>query len=228
VKFDVITRDGVRPLQIPVRRLLIAGYTGRDRDAVAAHVEELARHGIAAPKRVPSLFAAVPTRLTTADHIVVHGDRTSGEAEFIITRIGEELFVGIGSDHTDRELESHSIIKSKQVCEKPVGRSLWRADEVKDHWDDIELMATAWDEDGTAVAYQQGTLGMMLSLDDLVAEVEGRVGPLEGDVLYSGTLALQTEDFVCGNRFRAELGDPALKRRLHCEYHVHRLPQLDD
>jgi hypothetical protein len=215
-------------VQVPVRRLLIAGFTGRDQAAVAAHVEELAKHGIAGPKRLPSLFAGVPARVTTDHHIVVQGERTSGEVEFVLTRDDGELLVGIGSDHTDRELETHSIIKSKQVCEKPVGSVWWRAADLLDHWDDLELRATAWSGDGVPHAYQAGPVSEMLHLEALVDEVEGRVGSIEGDVLYSGTLPLLTEDFVCGPRFRAELRDPVTGLQLTCEYVVDYLPVLDD
>jgi hypothetical protein len=228
VKFQVWSDGTFRPLDVPVRRLLIAGFTGRDQAAVAAHVEELAAHGIAGPKRVPSLFAGVPARVTTAPSIVVQGARTSGEAEFIVTRHGGELLVGIGSDHTDRELEAHSIIKSKQVSEKPVGSLLWRASDLDDHWDELQLRAIAWDDGGNEVVYQDGLLTAMMTLPDLVADVEGRVGDITGDVLFSGTLPIATEDFVCGPRFRSELIDPVLRRRLICEYAVEVLPVLDD
>lgn len=228
MKLELHADGAFLPIDVPVRRLLIAGFTGRDQDAVAAHVEELAEHGIAGPKRVPSLFPGVPSRVTTRPSITVHGTRTSGEAEFIVTRRDGQVLVGIGSDHTDRELEAHSIIKSKQVCEKPVGPALWRADDVADHWDQLVLRATAWTADGEEVRYQEGTLDAMLTLDALLEEVESRVGAVEGDILYSGTLPLLTDDFVCGPRFRSDLIDPVLGRRLACEYAVEVLPALDD
>jgi hypothetical protein len=227
VKFQVWSTGTFRSVTVPVRRLLIGGFTGRDQAAVSAHVEELAAHGIAGPKRVPSLFAGVPARVTTSPSIVVQGERTSGEAEFIVTRHDGELLVGIGSDHTDRELEAHSIIKSKQVSEKPVGALLWRATDLE-HWDELQLRSVAWDEDGNEIVYQDGPLTEMMTLDDLVAEVEGRVGDITGDVLFSGTLPIVTDDFVCGPRFRSELIDPVLRRRLTCEYAVEVLPVLDD
>lgn len=228
MQFELQAAGTLTPIEVPVRRLLIAGFTGRDQDAVAAHVDELAAHGIAGPKRIPSLFPGVAARVTTRPAITVHGTRTSGEAEFIVTRRGGEVLVGIGSDHTDRELEAHSIIKSKQVCEKPVGQVMWRADDVATHWDQLVLRATAWTDDGEEVLYQEGTLDTMLTLPALLDEVESRVGDVEGDILYSGTLPLLTKDFVCGPRFRSELVDPVLGRRLVCEYAVEVLPVLDD
>ena len=29
-------------------------------------------------------------------------------------------FVGLGSDHTDRKVESYSVTVSKQMCDKPI------------------------------------------------------------------------------------------------------------
>lgn len=227
VRVELQTRDGARAVDLPVRRLFIAGYTGRDQAAVAAHVKELAEHGIPAPSRVPSLFPGVPARVTTASTIAVVGGRTSGEAEFVATRHDGRLLVGVGSDHTDRQLEAHSVVMSKQVCEKPVGARWWPADELEDHWDELRLVATAWDHD-RPVPYQEGALAQMLPLEALVAEVEARVGPLEGDVVFSGTLPLLAGEFVCGPRFRAELVDPVLGRSLVCEYEVQALSVFDD
>ena len=39
------------PVEFSVRRILVAGYTGRDREQVRAHVAELERQGIASPGR---------------------------------------------------------------------------------------------------------------------------------------------------------------------------------
>ncbi len=36
--------------------------------------------------------------------------------------IGDELFVGVGSDHTDRKAETINVSLSKQMCAKPVSR----------------------------------------------------------------------------------------------------------
>ena len=31
------------------------------------------------------------------------------------------IFVGLGSDHTDRKVETYSVTVSKQMCDKPDG-----------------------------------------------------------------------------------------------------------
>lgn len=228
MRFALETADGTEPIEITPRRLLIAGYTGRDQASVRAHVDEMAAHGVEAPSRIPSLFAAPASLVTTAHRIEVHGDRTSGEAEFILVRHAGALLVGVASDHTDRHLEEHSVIKAKQTCERPVGFTLWRVDDVVDHWDELILRGKAWGEvSSQEILYQEGTLAEMLAPDELLGDVEERVGALDEDVLFSGTLALLTGEFVCGPRFRAELIDPVLDRSLVCDYDVDVLPALD-
>ena len=76
-----------------------------------------------------------------ADGIEVTGDNTSGEAEFIIARIDGENWVGIGSDHTDRELEKQGITIAKQICDKPMGGDFWRYSEVAD-WGTLRRAST--------------------------------------------------------------------------------------
>lgn len=228
MRFDIQNVHGDHDsFEVEVRRVLIAGYTGRDRAAVEAHIDELADHGVAPPKRIPSLFPCVTRRVTSQDRIQVHGAETSGEAEFLTTRHNGELLVSVGSDHTDRGLEAHSVIKSKQVCDKVVSSTWWRAHDVRDHWDKLQLKSTTWVDD-TEIPYQDDVLAHMLPLDDLVAQVEDRVGDIDDDILYSGTFALLTDGFQYGTRFRAELIDPVLNRSLVCDYQVQVLPPLDD
>ena len=45
------------------------------------------------------------------------------------------IFVGTGSDHTDRKVESYSVTVSKQMCDKPIAPVLWDLDDVIGHWD---------------------------------------------------------------------------------------------
>ena len=42
-------------------------------------------------------------------------------------------------------------------------------------------------------------------------------------VIYSGTVAMLTDGFRCGERFRAEMVDPLLERRLVLQYDVNKV-----
>ncbi len=218
--------DSGAALAFTPRRLLIAGYTGRDQAAVAQHIAELREHGIPAPERTPALYALAPDRVTTAETIAVVGDETSGEAEFVLVYSGGELYVGVGSDHTDRGLERQSVSRSKQVCPKPLSGHLWRWASVRERWDGCQLRSWLGEGDGTP--YQQGSVVELMAPDAVWAMVRERVGgDPEGSVVYCGTLPLIGGEFRFERRFQAALIDPAGGRELRCAYTVDVVPDID-
>ena len=114
LKFLLIEKNGSkRPLEFRVRRLLDAGYTGRNQEMVMRHVEELKSHGIAAPDKIPAFYPVPRELVTTDDEIEVLGAQTSDEVEVVFLFERGAVYIGVGSDHTDRELEKISIAKSK-------------------------------------------------------------------------------------------------------------------
>jgi len=210
------------PLALAPRRLLIVGYTGRDQTAVAQHIAELREHGIPAPARTPALYALAPERLTTADTIQVVGNTTSGEGEFVLVFTGDELYVGVGSDHTDRDLERLSVPRAKQVCPKPVSARLWRWADVRATWDRCRLRS--WSDD---TLYQDGSVAELLSPEAILALARDRVGDVTDSAIYCGTLPL-VEGAICfDRRFAAALVDPTAGRELRCAYTVEAVADLD-
>ena len=206
------------PAEIAPEELIIAGWTGRDSAAVQHHIEELAAIGVAPPSTVPLFYRASESLLTTSGRIQVVGATSSGEAEPLVIRHGGALWLGLGSDHTDRALEAYSVAASKQACPKPCAAVLWRWDEVADRLDSIELRS--WiREDGDWVLYQDGTLAKMLPLDQLIAGA----GLGEGAAMLCGTLPA-----IGGVRpspgVRAVMRDPANGREIHLEYEARELP----
>jgi hypothetical protein len=204
------------------RRLLIAGYTGRDQAVVARHIDELREHGIPAPPCTPAVYALTPDRLTTAATISVVGRETSGEAEFLLVLTGGELYVGLGSDHTDRDLERLSIPRAKQVCPKPLASRLWRWADVRDHWDDCLLRS--W-SGGTL--YQEGSVAILLAPDAVLAAVQDRAGDVEDSVIFCGTLPLLGGALRYDTEFAAALSDPVRGRQLRCAYASSVVDDLD-
>src|SRR5947207_15097663 len=71
------------PMQFAVRRVINAGYVGRDQATVRAHIEELQREGVPPPPAVPMLFPLPADTVTTADRIEVTSGQTSGEVEYV-------------------------------------------------------------------------------------------------------------------------------------------------
>jgi 4-hydroxyphenylacetate 3-monooxygenase len=210
------------PLAFEPRRLLIAGYTGRDQAAVARHIAELREHGIPAPARTPALYALAPDRLTTAERIHVVGHDTSGEVEFVLLYTGGELYIAVGSDHTDRALERLHVARSKQVCPKPISRAAWRWAAVRAAWDRCRLRSEV---DGTP--YQEGSVAELLPPDAILDLVRQRVGnDLEDSAIFCGTLPLLGGALRCGVRFTAVLAHPD-GRELCCAYTVAATDDLD-
>lgn len=119
--------------------LIIAGWTGRDRAAVERHIQELAAIGVARPRTVPCFYSLGANLVTTSPAIDVVGHASTGEVEIVLVSLPEGLFVGVGSDHTDRKIETVSISAAKQMCPKPIGPTLWTFNDVESHWDDLIL-----------------------------------------------------------------------------------------
>ena len=92
------------------------GYTGRDRAAVERHIRELEREGVPAPPRVPMCYAVANHLLIQGGGMVeVCGGTTSGEAEPVLLVTPRGVLVGVGSDHTDRQLERQCVARSKNL-----------------------------------------------------------------------------------------------------------------
>ncbi|MEO1111901.1 MAG: DUF2848 domain-containing protein [Pseudomonadota bacterium] len=164
-------------------RLIVAGWTGRDRAAVDHHIEELAEIGVPAPSTVPLYYQCAPALLTQETEIQALGDETSGEAEPFLIKLSGTVWLGLASDHTDRALEAHSVAASKQICAKPVADVLWPLETVNPHLDDLILKS--WiEENGSWVPYQDGKLASILPLEQLMSGA-----PLaEGTAMLCGTL----------------------------------------
>jgi hypothetical protein len=211
--------DRARPVEVEIRQVLLAGYTGRDRTKVEEHVRELAALGVAAPSRIPSIFVVPPALVTTETRVQASGAQTSGEAEFVLLPSQDGLLVGVGSDHTDRAHEAVNVDESKAMCPKPIARQVWRYDEVSAHWDRLELRSWVTDTGGRRL-YQEGRLEALLSVGALLVELAaaGYVD-LAGLAVFGGTLPTHG-GLVYGHRFEVELHDPVLGRRLGCTYDV--------
>jgi hypothetical protein len=206
--------------------LVIAGWTGRDRAAVDRHIEELAAIGVPRPRSVPCFYRVGANLLTTASAIEVAGGASSGEVEVVLVALADGLCVGVGSDHTDRRMETVSATAAKQMCPKPMGRTLWRLDEVEPDWD--QLILRSWvTKDGSRRLYQEGPAARMLSPRDLMSRYVGNDSTLPpGTVMYCGTLAAIGE-IGGGEHFEIELENPKRGRKLQHAYAARRLEIAD-
>jgi hypothetical protein len=218
-----LSLDGASPVTAGIGQLVIAGWTGRDQAALEAHMAELEAIGIARPKTTPIFYRVAASLLTTDAEIQVAGTDSSGEAEAVILSLADGLYIGVGSDHTDRKVEAYNITVSKQACAKPLGPALWRFDEVAEHWDDLRLRS--WTTvGGQRRAYQEGSAAKMRHPFDLMEKYLGAGQKLPaGTAMFCGTLPV-IGALEPGELFEVELEDPVAGRTLSHSYAVATLP----
>ena len=212
-----------RRADIAIGQAVIAGWTGRDADAVEKHIKELEALGVKRPATTPIFYRVAAARLTTDASIEVLGAQSSGEVEFVLLRCEGALWVGAGSDHTDREVEAYGVSVSKQMCEKPIAPLFWRFEDVVPHWDRLLLRSYAV-MDGKRALYQEGSVAAMRHPEDLLARFS-RSGLPEGTLMFCGTLPAHG-GVRPAERFEFELEDPVRARKISHGYDVVSLPIL--
>jgi hypothetical protein len=201
-----------------IAELVIAGWTGRDEQALRKHIKELEEIGVKPPKSTPVFYRVAAGLLTFSSEIQVSGADTSGEVEFVLLSRSDGLWVSVGSDHTDRKAETIGVSLSKQLCAKPIARDAWRYEEVKPHWERLVLRSWILDA-GKRTLYQEGTVDAMRSPEDLLSKY-----PLKaGNAMFCGTFAAKG-GIRPSTHFEMELEDPVLKRKLSHRYAIKELP----
>jgi len=217
-------KSGTRSGDIAITQAVVAGWTGRDPAAVEKHIRELEALGVKRPATTPIFYRVAAARLTTADTIEAVGENSGGEVEFVLLQHAGKLWVGTGSDHTDREVEKYGVTVSKQMCEKPVAPTFWAYDEVAPHWDRLMLRAHVI-EGGKRALYQEGSVAAMMDPRALIARHAGDGGLPEDTLMFCGTLA--AHGGVRPTReFAFEIEDPVLGRRIAHAYRMRTLPNL--
>ncbi|MCF6232543.1 MAG: DUF2848 domain-containing protein [Rhodobacteraceae bacterium] len=205
-------------------KVLIAGWAGRDPAGVQHHIDELAAIGIAPPSQTPLFYEVSRDRLNTSGRIQEVGTDSGGEVELVLWRLNGALYLGLGSDHTDRALESHSVALSKQISDKPVSTRVIAWDDLKSPLDDLTMACDIY-QDGGWVSYQKGLLNTLIPPLDLLALAEQR-----GAITASDNLAM-----LCGtlpaiggvraaDRYKMALSDSDGQPLISLDYTVERLP----
>ena len=211
--------DGVERVFAPTA-LVVIGYAGRDRAAVEHHIDELAALGVPRPASIPLFMVFPPGLVSQAPSIEVAGSQTSGEAEIVVVADGDEAFVTLGSDHTDRALEAVDIVASKGVCPKPVAADGWGVPALDRRWDDLVLRSRI---DGD-VPYQHGSTAANLHPMELVAAIPWAGRPPRCFVAFTGTVPV-IGAIRPSTAFRAELDGPGLPP-IELSYQVRTVPEL--
>ena len=212
-----------RAANVAIGQAVIAGWTGRDADALEKHIKELEVLGVKRPAATPIFYRVGAARLTTEASIEVLGEKSSGEVEFVLLKTQGALWVGTGSDHTDREVEAYGVSVSKQMCEKPIAPLFWRFDDAAAHWDRLTLRSYAT-IGGSRALYQEGPVSAMRHPQDLLARFD-RSGLRDGTLMFCGTLPVHGS-VRPAQRFEFELEDPVKGRKIQHGYDVVSLPMF--
>jgi hypothetical protein len=219
--FHFVLKSGENclPLEFKMARMVNGGYVGRNQGEVRHHIEELAKQGIPGPSSTPTLYPVSRRMLSQSSSIEVFGEETSGEAEFVLLMENEkQIYVGVGSDHTDRKLEIVDIAWSKNICPNVISKELWSFEDILPHWDKIVLRSWVT-KAGIRSLYQEAPLRSILPPQELISFVRSRVqGGLDRTVIFSGTIGILKGELVFGEKFEVELNDPATGDQLSVSY----------
>lgn len=225
IDFDLtfIQKSGERRERVKITKAVVGGWTARDQQGLRHHIEELAKIGVPRPEKTPLFYRVSARRLTIEDAIEALGDGSSGEVEWVMLKHGGRLWVGAGSDHTDRKVETQGISVAKQICDKPIAPRFWPYDEVADHWEQIELSSEIVVK-GERKLYQKGVVASLLppeTLLDLYRQDEGEMA--DGTLLFGGTMAA-IGGVRPADRFIFTMRDPVLQREITHAYDIRVLP----
>jgi len=204
------------------RTLIVAGWTGRDEAALNHHIEELAAIGVPRPSSVPVFYRNAVSNVVQTHRLEVLGPDTSGEVEPVIVVLEDGMWLGLGSDHTDRKAESMGIALSKQLCGKVIGPFLWPFVNISNHWDQIIIRSYAT-IGGERTLYQEGPLAAMRHPDDLIARYGGALEP--NTIMFCGTIGVKG-GIRPASRFEMHLEDPVLNNSMSHAYDIVDLPVI--
>lgn len=203
---------------LKIYRMYNFGSATRDPETAIAHQEEVAKSGIHIALDVPAprIYPIGLHALDTGDSVFVQSERTSGEVEIVI-HVGDEIRVGVGSDHTDRSLETVSIPGSKQACVNHLATVFWPWEEVAETWDDCVLRSWVNDK-----LYQDVGVSKFLSPPDILSVLRERVDkvPERDFLVYCGTYVSVDKALGFGNKWRYQLTAPHTGRQIDAEYRV--------
>ena len=223
----VDVEGGEQGLTYEVRGMINAGRTNRDISETKKHLEELRKAGANLSDEIPVVHPKLADRITTGDKVnVLPGSKTSGEVEYVILIHENNIFITIGSDHTDRELQQYNSCVSKQIYPNVMSPILWKFDDVKDHWDDL-VMRSWVENNGKRELYQEGRLVEMMRPEEIIELVRSRLGTdLNGFLIFPGTFPTIGGELCYSQSFEMELLDEVRGKSIRHNYAVEEINWL--
>jgi hypothetical protein len=247
IELSVHPKDGpVSRRLISVRRLWFGRFCQRNIEAIREKLSLKRDEGYSVHPN-PNICLRSRYLLTNENMIEVQGPYTSGEVEIVAIIDSGEILVSVGSDHNDRSVEDiwSSVIgkiydsaKTKQMAPAVFAKDAWRYEDVKDHWDSLNLRSYV-SVSNEKIAYQDFPLSDLVDL-----EYHFKASPSlkqDGVVLFGGTsetlptvpayvyqLTPSSEPFsIYPQDFHFEVYDPILNRKISHYYTVQCLEEKE-
>lgn len=219
IDLTAVSLDGATaPLSLDLAAVLNMGSATRDAAVAKLHQDEVALHGVKIATHVPAprLYPMSVDGVSTGERVEVHTAETSGEVEIVLV-FADQLYVGVGSDHTDRLLERASIPYSKQACANVIAPTVWPFAELAETWDQCVLRSWV---DGRL--YQEVGVDAFLRPERIREILSERAPgfPQENSLAFCGTIVSVDKRLGFGSRWEFELEDPAGGRRIRHAYDV--------
>lgn len=215
---DLVSASGIKRADLALSRVFNLGSATRNPETARAHQEEVKHIGITIAFDVPAprIYPMSSQVISTADEVTVQTDRSSGEVE-IVLYMGDELYVGVGSDHTDRALEKVSIVWSKQACANVLAPVLWRFADIAAHWDECRMTSHVGGQ-----LYQDCSVAAFLRPEDMLRILSERTVslPKRDFMVFCGTIASLDKTMGFGADWSFSMTDPVLKRNISHAYRV--------
>jgi Protein of unknown function (DUF2848) len=214
---------GRTPLAFPATRVYNLGFTIRDAAKMQAHLDEVEKEGVPRPHtdNPPIIFPISSWATITDSHVPVQYGKTSGEIEIVTLVWGAEVYVGVGSDHTDRALEAVDIPWSKQVTPNILAPVVWRWQDVAAHWDAVQMESFVT-EGGQRKLFQKAGVAEFWTPIEMRDSLHGRIVPVTegGMVLFSGTVVSVDHQLSYAREWTIRMTDPVLGRTIEHTYHI--------
>ena len=234
IEMEIASLEGRLQRSLAIGSLAGARFSARDVEGMRRAMDaQIAREGYytGATQTNPSFFRIGRYLLTQDAEFEVQGPLTGGEAEVVAIRDGDEIFITVGSDQCDREIDPLFPDKPKQMCPHPIATVAWPYVEIKDHWDQLRIYGEVFVA-GHAVPLQDAEIASQVDLEYLLAMAEVRQ-LADAMVLYCGATPFLEEAIAeciarhhlpeetahgSGEKFLARLHDPVLNRTIEHEF----------
>lgn len=173
--------------------------------------------------RTPHFFPVSPYLLTNERKITVQGKHTSGEVEYVALKFEGEVYLTVGSDHCDRQAETFSLAKSKQLCPKVMGRQMILHREVRPYRDELKLSSYVASYD-RKVPYQSAFVADLMRLGSLIRSCPLNID-LNGAVMFSGTVPTVADIPAFTSHFYIQLDLARFNLSIAHDYAIEVLPE---